>query len=238
MCKNGWYLPVSLVQPYWDVVEPYNWLVFVTYMSHTSDHIKQSSYYLFTLVGWYLPVSLVQPHWDVVEPYNGLYLWPTWVAHLIVWKKAAMTFLLGWLIFTCEPGAAILRCCRAIQLACICDFIDSHIWACKSFISWASATKVAYSFFTCCNRRVNSPGFNCKRVHDINSRQDSIIGTNVIWSTKICWNLQILIKIQPNKADSFFVSYCFGKPSIAVIFGTNWPNSIGSVERGGFAKDV
>ena len=34
-------------------------------------------------------------------------------------------------------------------------------------------------------------------------------------------------KIEPNKAENVFVSYCFWKPSTAHIFGTNRPISMG-----------
>ena len=45
-------------------------------------------------------------------------------------------------------------------------------------------------------------------------------------------------KIQPNKADNFFVSYCFCNPSTACSFGTIQPISMGSVVQGSFANSV
>ena len=46
-------------------------------------------------------------------------------------------------------------------------------------------------------------------------------------------------KIQSNKADNFFASYCFCcSPSTVGIFETNWTISIGSVVKGNFANDV
>ena len=45
-------------------------------------------------------------------------------------------------------------------------------------------------------------------------------------------------KIEPNKADNFFVSNCFCNPSTASMFATNWPISVGSVVKGSFANDV
>ena len=38
-------------------------------------------------------------------------------------------------------------------------------------------------------------------------------------------------KILPNKADDFFVTYCFCNPLTDLIFGTNCPNSMGSVAK-------
>ena len=45
-------------------------------------------------------------------------------------------------------------------------------------------------------------------------------------------------KIESNRADNFFVCYCFCHPSIARIFGINWPISMGSVVKDSFANDV
>ena len=61
------------------------------------------------------------------------------------------------------------------------------------------------------------------------------------WSNKLCdmikqneSKLQINtdFKIQPNKVDNLFVSYCFYNPSTARIFRTKWPISMGSVTKG------
>ena len=43
-------------------------------------------------------------------------------------------------------------------------------------------------------------------------------------------------KIQPNKTDNIFASYCFCNTSNALIFGTNWPISMGPVVKGTFAN--
>ena len=45
-------------------------------------------------------------------------------------------------------------------------------------------------------------------------------------------------KIKLNKANNFFVSYCFCNPSTACIVGTNQPIPIKSVVNSSFANDV
>ena len=55
-----------------------------------------------------------------------------------------------------------------------------------------------------------------------------LLSTNVMWSSKMSRNSQILIlRYRQTKRFSFFVSYCFCNPSTACIFRTNCPISMG-----------
>ena len=58
-----------------------------------------------------------------------------------------------------------------------------------------------------------------------------------MWSSKMSRNSQIMIlRLLPNKADNFFLSYCFCNPSTAHIFGANWSTSMRPVVKGSFVQ--
>ena len=67
-----------------------------------------------------------------------------------------------------------------------------------------------------------------------------IIATpNVMWLSRMSYNSQVLILrySQAKQMISLFPSV-FCSPSTTCLFGTNWPNSMGSVVKCSFANDV